>query len=320
MLAVKFACPGTAALILAAAAMASPASATLTGDFTQSASPTPGYVLNQLKVQTDTDWITAQLLVELSAGELLYFTPNVGITSNNVVPGSPEPMDSIYDNSLNPTSATRPFGGTPLQAINQDIFGPGSLPDVASLLDNPPSLPEGSLLYYPGTASLTKFDLTWFGDPSQLDDIATGNDFLNIANVSANNAATGTWTFRLANEAAADDLEVSGIVFRGMLLASEPTAGDADLDGDVDSDDFNLLAFNFGNAGVWLNGDFDGDGTVDSDDFNLLAFNFGAGGPPPAPTEFAALESFAASIAVPEPTTGLMLLCATMVAGLRRRR
>jgi len=54
--------------------------------------------------------------------------------------------------------------------------------------------------------------------------------------------------------------------------------GDADHDGDVDSDDFNILALNFGFSGRnFAQGNFNYDpaGLVNSDDFNLLAVNFG---------------------------------------------
>jgi hypothetical protein len=54
--------------------------------------------------------------------------------------------------------------------------------------------------------------------------------------------------------------------------------GDANLSGNVNSDDFNLLATNFGLSGKrWSQGNFNFDpaGLVNSDDFNLLATNFG---------------------------------------------
>lgn len=52
--------------------------------------------------------------------------------------------------------------------------------------------------------------------------------------------------------------------------------GDANLDLQVNSDDFNALATSFGTGGrAWEEGDFTGDGFVNSDDFNLLASNFG---------------------------------------------
>jgi hypothetical protein len=52
--------------------------------------------------------------------------------------------------------------------------------------------------------------------------------------------------------------------------------GDANHDRQVNSDDFNILATNFGTAGrVFSEGDFNYDGVVNSDDFNILAGNFG---------------------------------------------
>lgn len=49
-----------------------------------------------------------------------------------------------------------------------------------------------------------------------------------------------------------------------------PCAGDADLDGDIDFTDLNLLLGDYNRAGASLNGDFDGDGDVDFSDLNLL--------------------------------------------------
>src|SRR5207302_11307484 len=59
-------------------------------------------------------------------------------------------------------------------------------------------------------------------------------------------------------------------------------SGDANLDGAVDTIDFNLLASSFGQSGKsWFNGDFNYSGTVDMIDFNLLASNFGQTLPAP---------------------------------------
>ncbi|MFW6154252.1 MAG: CARDB domain-containing protein [Planctomycetota bacterium] len=59
--------------------------------------------------------------------------------------------------------------------------------------------------------------------------------------------------------------------------------GDADLDGDVDLDDFVILKTHFGDTGAgWGDGDFDGNGTVDLDDFVILKRNFGTAAPAPA--------------------------------------
>lgn len=53
-------------------------------------------------------------------------------------------------------------------------------------------------------------------------------------------------------------------------------AGDANFDNRVDSDDFNILAANFGlTSRNYSHGDFNYDALVSSDDFNILATNFG---------------------------------------------
>jgi hypothetical protein len=52
--------------------------------------------------------------------------------------------------------------------------------------------------------------------------------------------------------------------------------GDADLDGDVDLDDFNRLALNFNATGAgWAGGDFSGNGVTNASDQTLLSQNFG---------------------------------------------
>jgi len=55
--------------------------------------------------------------------------------------------------------------------------------------------------------------------------------------------------------------------------------GDANLSGNVNLQDFNRLASNFGTAGRrWSHGDFNFDTNVNLQDFNRLASNFGLGG------------------------------------------
>jgi hypothetical protein len=70
----------------------------------------------------------------------------------------------------------------------------------------------------------------------------------------------------------------------GNLLGANHTfnfsflVGDADGNGSVNSDDFNILATNFGTTGRTFsagNFDYDAGGLVNSDDFNMLATNFG---------------------------------------------
>ena len=56
--------------------------------------------------------------------------------------------------------------------------------------------------------------------------------------------------------------------------------GDADMDGDVDWDDFDILFIRWGVDGVtWSDGDFDGDHVVGLSDYVALGNNFGYGAP-----------------------------------------
>jgi len=54
--------------------------------------------------------------------------------------------------------------------------------------------------------------------------------------------------------------------------------GDADLDGDVDLDDFVIMKVNWGAGATWGQADLDGDGDVDLDDFVILKNNWGSTG------------------------------------------
>lgn len=301
MPAVKFAATGFAC---AAAAMAvSDASASLSAYWEQSASSTGGYVLNQLKVDSTTDWIAGAILVELGAGagngELLYYTPGV----------DPTDVNSTYSGA----SATRTFGGNPLDPINSNIPGSefSTLPDVASLLDNPTPLPAGQ--FYPAVATTKEFDLTWFGPPDQTDDDVSAGT-MNLADVTGSNLANGTWSVRLSNQEAADDLLISGIVFHGMLLDAQPIAGDANLDGTVNGQDLAILAANFGSSNdVWLRGEFSGDGAINGQDLAILAANFGSSESLSELLVQHGLQS------VPEPS-GLALLALGFTFTLGRRR
>jgi autotransporter-associated beta strand protein len=96
----------------------------------------------------------------------------------------------------------------------------------------------------------------------------------------------------------------------GKFTVARTYYGDANLDGQVNSLDFNALAgaFNTASGGVWTTGDFNYDGVINALDFNALATNFGAAPLGPG----ASLGAL-----VPEPTVlGLM----GGLAGLCMRR
>jgi hypothetical protein len=96
------------------------------------------------------------------------------------------------------------------------------------------------------------------------------------------------------------------------ILVKYAYYGDANLDGSVDTVDFNLLAANFGGSGKnWVQGDFNYDSTTDTVDFNLLASNFSK---PPLADAGAGVGNL-----VPEPAS-IGLLGLAGLGALRRRR
>jgi hypothetical protein len=125
---------------------------------------------------------------------------------------------------------------------------------------------------------------------------------------------------------ASDVLGAAGGSFSGVfadatsVLVKYTRYGDANLDGNVNLQDFNRLASNFGGANkTWSQGDFNYDGAVNLIDFNRLAGNFGlvASGPGVTPDDWAALAS-----RIPEPTSAPLLfgVAAWAAASFRRRR
>ena len=84
--------------------------------------------------------------------------------------------------------------------------------------------------------------------------------------------ARNSLAFDLTGEGVIDERDVEVLV-EDIL---QTRLGDANLDGDVDQDDFTELARNFGrDARSWDDGDFDGNGRIEFSDFVHLANNFG---------------------------------------------
>ena len=68
------------------------------------------------------------------------------------------------------------------------------------------------------------------------------------------------------------------------VLVKYTYAGDANLDGIVNAQDFDALAAHYGTSSdVWTQGDFNYDGTVNTIDFNVLASNYNLNIAPAAP-------------------------------------
>jgi hypothetical protein len=86
--------------------------------------------------------------------------------------------------------------------------------------------------------------------------------------------------------------------------------GDANLNGEVELQDFSALKANFGTGTTWFEGDFNLDGAIDLQDFSALKANFGASVSPAVG---------AAALPTPEPAT-LALVALGGAAVLLRRR
>ncbi|MGB2823576.1 MAG: hypothetical protein WBF17_21530 [Phycisphaerae bacterium] len=93
-----------------------------------------------------------------------------------------------------------------------------------------------------------------------------------------------------------------GIHTATIMAAS---AGDADVDGDVDRDDFRAVEAGFGRAGaLWTTGDFNGDGRADFRDYLLWKANVAPSSPG----------------GIPEPAALLLIGGAAAPVVLKRRR
>ena len=94
--------------------------------------------------------------------------------------------------------------------------------------------------------------------------------------------------------------------------------GDANLDGQINVDDYGRIDLNIplGTSG-WFNGDFNYDGKIDVDDYGIIDFNVGIQGAP----FFSAGGAGGPSVnAVPEPTACLLLAPAAALFMRRGRR
>ncbi len=102
------------------------------------------------------------------------------------------------------------------------------------------------------------------------------------------------------------------------VLVMYTYAGDANLDGTINPDDYALISFNDSNPNArgYYNGDFNYDGDINADDFALIDFNFNAQGAP-----FPASSPIVSS--VPEPHSfglGIVLPLLMLRRGKHQRR
>lgn len=97
-------------------------------------------------------------------------------------------------------------------------------------------------------------------------------------------------------------------------------AGDANLDGTINADDYALIAFNdnIASATGYYNGDFNYDGDINPDDYSLIDFNLNAQGA--AIFNSGPADGNLSVAAVPEPTACGLIGATALLLGRRRRR
>jgi len=280
------------------------ASALISSSWQSSASAESGYVQNELEVFTSLDWISTQLLVELDSGQFFYVTEGV----------APSLDPTLLVGAAANISLTFPAGGDPSDPLNSQIPLFGAVPNVGT--GGAGGL-GGSTLAEVG---LDTFDLTYFGPPSETDDVALVTPLM-LAQMTASDDAFGTWALRLRNSdpndpqnQPAETVYASGYVFRGVFYDTQ-IPGDTDNDGDIDDADLGTSFSNYTgplapNTGgkTRADGDTDGDGDVDDADLGTSFSNYT--GPLPSASAFA----------VPEPgSVALIFFSATLLLGRRRR-
>jgi hypothetical protein len=101
---------------------------------------------------------------------------------------------------------------------------------------------------------------------------AAGNlTTLGVAEASQVLTITGTQTAVFAGQP----------VDSSAVLVKFTYAGDANLDGKINVDDYGRIDLNAGHdTGGWFNGDFNFDGKINVDDYGIIDFNVGIQGPP----------------------------------------
>lgn len=137
-----------------------------------------------------------------------------------------------------------------------------------------------------------------------------GSTVCDITDLNALLAAVGTdgGTFDLDQSGMVDSVDIAQWLNEaGTVNIGVPyVMGDADLDGDVDAADLNLLGISWQSTVNlrWDNGNFNGDSIVNAADLNVLGINW---------------QSGVGAAAVPEPNMLALLFAAALASTAKRR-
>jgi hypothetical protein len=230
-------------------------------------------------------------------------------------------MTLVLDGSLTGTSlltvdfATRinmTSGATKvIKAGSLNVTGQIDLKDNKLITGTPAGSATGGI--YSGVQGLVQSGLaggTWVGSGI----ITSEPDALN--NMTTIGVATGAQILGLGPT---DTALFAGQTINGQSTVAMYTyAGDLNLDGTINPDDYALISFNDPDptATGYYNGDINYDGDINADDFAAIDFNFNNQGAP-----FPTGSALGDVRAVPEPSVcGLALLLALAGSRSRKRR
>jgi hypothetical protein len=250
--------------------------------------------------------------------------------------------------TVQPASATLTMNGTLTTAANITLTksGAGTL-ELRNARVNTLKISAGAVKILSsgtsaGTSVVRQLDISgstnaWTSaldltNNSMVIDYNGASPLFTVQNQLKSGFATGAWTGNgiRSSSATLDSSMGIGFVEATSLMGSFPSQfagqtvdadsllvcytlrGDANLDGKVNTSDFNRLAGSFGGFGSWFGGDFNYDGVINSSDFNVLSGNYGLTIPAVAPD----LGSV-----IPEPAlAGIPCVAVTLFRRSRRAR
>ncbi len=151
-------------------------------------------------------------------------------------------------------------------AMSSSLLAIPATPASPSIADNSSIAARPTVLDWADATSATSYGV--YVDGNFVQSVTTSQFTLPSSLVLTPNVAH-TWQIVSINASHRS----SGPVWHFTI---NPIAGDANLDGIVNSADFTVMASNFEKTGMtWMSGDFNGDGNVNALDFNAIATNFG---------------------------------------------
>ncbi|MDC0935719.1 hypothetical protein OAS39_05495 [Pirellulales bacterium] len=254
----------------------------------------PGYVSNTWDIDTfSNEWFSAELLVQLDSG---------GIYQDAVGTDAP-PNPALF--GANPTLEFDSYmtGGTdsvPPSTTGTSPEVAGGAVDIAG--DIPLSFNAALIDAFWGTSEAT--------NPS-------GN--LMLGRFTLSDDSQGTFRFRVGLDNVGPAFYFGGAIVNGKMVMTgfvPIVAKDADFDGDGDVDGVDFLSFQrgfgldagAGNVAPLAQGNANGDRFINGLDLDVWEDQYGS-----------TSGGFAASSAVPEPTSGCLVTTALMLLGARRR-